>query len=147
VIRTNDVARRTTLLLLRVRYLVYERKHVLSKVEGDEQPSLAEETISWGIEGLPPDSTPLTMARAKQLFDESHAQGNVADSEKREVLRETLGWWDQIQPALKQTLDERTTELSDAHQRVRQLLGQRRVHIEPQLPTDLIGVLVLLPVV
>lgn len=138
VIRTTQVSRRTTLLLLRARYLVYERK--------DDQPSLAEETLTWGFEGLYPNITPLTPDAARQLLDEVRATSNVSDAEKREVLRETLAWWDNLQPALNAVLNARKDTLTDAHYRVRQLLGQRRVRIEPQLPPDLLGILVLLPV-
>ncbi len=138
VIRTTQVARRTTLLLLRARYLVYERR--------DEQPSLAEETLAWGFEGLFPKIVPLSLDAAWQLLDDAHATGNVSDAEKREVLAETLAWWDELQGALSQSLNERKEILTQAHHRVRQLLGQRRARIEPQLPPDLLGVLVLLPV-
>jgi len=61
-------------------------------------------------------------------------------------LTETLAWWNALQDALRHTLNERKETLTDAHQRVRQLLGQRRVRIEPHLPPDWLGVLVLLPV-
>jgi len=138
VIRTTQVARRTTLLLLRARYLVYERR--------DEQPSLAEETLTWGFEGLPPAMVPLSLEAARDLIENVRATGNVSDAEKREVLTETLAWWNALQDALGHTLNERKETLTDAHQRVRQLLGQRRVRIEPHLPPDGLGVLVLLPV-
>lgn len=158
VIRTTQVARRTTLLLLRARYLVYERK--------DDQPALAEETLTWGFEGLPPNITPLSLDVAQQLLDHAHATANVAEAEKREVLAETLEMvrgseaWQAANDhdasrqltirhslfPIHQLLDERKEILTEAHQRVRQLLGQRRVRIEPQSPPDLLGVLVLLPV-
>jgi superfamily II DNA or RNA helicase len=140
VIRTADVFRRTTLLLLRVRYLVYERR--------DEQPSLAEETLVWGCEGLLTDTiAPLAADKAKQLMDNAQAKGNVPDGEKHEVLRETLAEWSKLDAILKRELEERTKQLIQAHKRVREMLDQsRRLRIEPQLPPDLLGVLVLLPV-
>lgn len=138
VIRTNDVSHRTTLLLLRVRYLVYERR--------DEQPSLAEETLAWGFEGIASSFTPLPLDRAKELLGEAAPSANVPETEKREVLTETLATWSELQTLLKPALDERTQQVAQAHQRARQLLGQRRLRIEPQAPPDLLGMLVLLPV-
>ncbi len=138
VIRTGRVTRRTTLLLLRVRYLVYERK------EG--QPALAEETLPWGFEGLAPNITPLPLEQSRQLLDSAAADRNMAEAEKREILEETLAQWNGSQEVLRAVLDQRTQELTEAHQRIRQLLGQRKIRIEPQMPPDLLGVLVLVPI-
>jgi hypothetical protein len=139
VIRTRQVTRRTTLLLLRARYLVYERK--------DDQPSLAEETVTWGYAGLPPTIAPLTFDQAQALLDGAAADRNVPEAEKREVLTETLASWPDLQAALNDVLRARAEQVSDAHERVRHLLGQRKVRIEPQMPPDWLGVVVLLPVV
>ncbi len=140
VIRTSDVSRRTTLLLLRVRYLVYERR--------DEQPSLAEETLAWGFEGFAPNIVPLSPEKTRELLDRAGAERNVPDEEKREVLADALGEWDGLQTGLMQVLTLRKEALLQAHQRVREMLDQRRkIRIEPQSPPDLLGVLVLLPIV
>jgi hypothetical protein len=138
VIRTTQVSRRTTLLLLRVRYLVHERK--------DEHPSLAEETLAWGFEGLVPNITPLSLQQARQLLDSAAADRNMPEAEKREVLEETLAQWNGLQAALRPALDQRAQDLTEAHQRIRQPLGQHKVRIEPQLPPDLLGILVLVPI-
>jgi hypothetical protein len=138
VIRTSQVSRRTTLLLLRLRSLIYER--------GDETPILAEETLTWGFEGLMPHITPLSVEQAKTLLDNAQAHANVPVAEKREVLEETLSWWEGLQKHLQLVLSDRAKRLEDSHKRIRQLLHQPRVRIEPQSPPDLLGVLVLLPV-
>lgn len=137
VIRTTQVARRTTLLLLRLRYIVYER--------GDDTPSLAEETLTWGFEGLLPQITPLSPETAQKLLDQAQPSANVPLNEKKEVLIETVAWWDRLQPMLEQVMHDRAQRLQEAHYRVRALLKQRQVRIEPQMPPDWLGVVVLLP--
>lgn len=137
VIRTRAVTRRTTLLLLRVRYLVYER--------GDDETTLAEETLTWGFQGVVPKIDALTMERSRELLTTVTPSGNVPDAEKLEVLRETLASWDALQNPLGAILDERTGVLLDSYARVRQALKQKQVRIHVQAPADLLGALVLLP--
>ncbi len=137
VIRTRAVTRRTTLLLLRVRYLVYER--------GDDETTLAEETLAWGFQGVMPKIDALTMERSRELLTTASPSGNVSDAEKSQVLRETLGSWDALQAPLGAVLEERTGVLRDSYARVRQALKQKQVRIQAQAPADLLGALVLLP--
>ena len=139
VIRTRQVPRRTTLLLLRLRYLIYER--------GEDVPTFAEETLTYGFQGLPPDTQSLEPDKARSLLDEAQpAPPNVPLNEKREVLRETLSWWDELQGNLRNLLKERAQHLQESHRRLRRITRERSVRIEPQTPPDLLGVLVLLPV-
>jgi hypothetical protein len=138
VLRTEMVSRRTTLFLLRPRYLLYEGD--------DATPALAEETLPWGFEGLPPDIQPFALHDARQLLDNAQPSANVSIIEKREVLTESLGWWDALQAHLQTLLKERARELQESHQRVRRLLRRERARIEPQMSPDLLGVVVLLPV-
>jgi len=137
-IRTTAVSRRTTLLLLRLRFLVYER--------GDGTPTLAEETLVWGYEGLLPNITPLPMDRARELMDNAEASGNLEPAHRRELVAETTAAWDALRPWLGAMAAERRSRLEEAHQRIRGLLQQGRLRIEPQMPPDLLGVLVLVPV-
>lgn len=138
VIRTEQVMLRTTLFLLQLRYLLYER--------GDDMPNLAEETLVWGFRRLPPNTEPLTLQEAKDLFEGATPSGNVPLAEKREVLRETLGFWEDQQKPLEQVLLARAERLAEAHRRVHQLVHQHPVRIEPQMPPDLLGILILLPI-
>jgi superfamily II DNA or RNA helicase len=138
VIRTTDVGTRTTLLLLRIRYLLYER--------GEETPGLAEETVCWGFEGIPSQLLPIEPDKAQELLDSARPAGNVALSEKRETLDEMLKQWKLIQQALKPALEQRAKALQEAQTRVRSVLKQQRLKVELQLPPDLLGMVVLLPV-
>ncbi len=138
VIRTAEVARRTTLLLLRLRYLQYER--------GGDTPILAEETLTWGFAGWPPEIAPLPLQEAQALLDKAEPAANVSISEKREVLAETLAWWPQLADPLAALLTERAAALQASHGRVRRILRHGRIRVEPQTPPDLLGVVVLLPI-
>ena len=81
---------RTAIFLLRLRYLQHD----------GGTPTLAEETVAWGVRGIYPDVTVLDTADASRLLDTVQATGSVPAAEKREVLAETLGWW----PLLEQPL-------------------------------------------
>ncbi|MFN2134982.1 MAG: helicase-related protein, partial [Candidatus Promineifilaceae bacterium] len=111
VIRTSAVSRRTTLLLLRLRYLAYEK--------GEDTPTLAEETVTWGYSGWPPDIVPLDLEEAQALLDTAEPTANASPGEKREVLAETLAGWDDLQPDLRRLLNDRAADLQAAHRRVR----------------------------
>ncbi|GAB4273664.1 MAG: helicase-related protein [Candidatus Promineifilaceae bacterium] len=138
VIRTGQVTRRTTLLLLRLRYLQKER--------GDDIPTLAEETAVWGFTGSPPHIQPLPLEEAQALLDNALPEGNVSAAEKQEILAETLTWWQPLQPHLQELLAQRAATLEESHGRIRHLLKHGRIQIEPQTPPDLLGVVVLLPI-
>jgi len=65
------------------------------------------------------------------------------------VLRETLGWWPSLQAPLAMMLSERATRLAEEHGRLADMVdsGAKLMQIEPQAPPDLLGLVVLLPVV
>ena len=138
VIRSEQVMQLTTLLLLRFRYLVYERR--------DDVPNLAEETLVWGFEGLPPDIYPLPLEDAQKLLDSAQPSGNVPNSEKQEILGDILSGWDSLQADLRELMSDRSQQLWESHRDIRRLVRQRRVNIDPQAPPDLLGIVVLMPV-
>ena len=67
----------------------------------------------------------------------------------QEVLRETLGWWPSLQAPLAAMLAERAARLAEEHGRLADLVGSgaKLMQIEPQSPPDLLGVVVLLPMI
>ncbi|MBK8985345.1 MAG: DEAD/DEAH box helicase family protein [Chloroflexi bacterium] len=138
VIRTDQVSTMTTLLLLRLRFLQYER--------GNDTPTLAEETVIWGFTGWFPALVPLSPEAAQSLLDTAVPTGNVSLNEKQEILTDLLNQWQNLQPHLDLLLFERAEALQAAHRRVRRMVQQGTVRIEPQTPPDLLGVVVLLPV-
>ena len=65
------------------------------------------------------------------------------------MLRETLGWWPALQAPLAKMLAERATRLTQEHGRLADMVGSgaKLMQIEPQSPPDLLGLVVLLPIV
>jgi len=141
VIRTGRVSRRTALFLLRLRYL---------HIKGDEAAAtLAEETLTWGVQGIYPDASELEPAEALHLLDGQLDAVSVPAAERQEVLRETLGWWPCLEGPLAKLLSERAARLAEEHGRLADMVGSaaKLMQIEPQMPPDLLGLVVLLPVV
>ena len=136
VIRTSQVERRTTLLVLRLRYFQKSR---------GEAPVLAEETLTWGFTGLPPDLVPLAPDAAAKLLDSLRPEENVAAEEKQRVLEETLSWQSALEPRLAEVAQARAEELEAVNRRLREQIAGLPVRVEPHLPPDLLGVLVALP--
>jgi len=141
VVRTHLVTRRTALFLLRLRYL---------HLDGDgDAASLAEETFTWSLRGVHPDVSELDTAEAQRLLDGQLDAVSVPTAERQEVLRETLGWWPALQARLAAMLSARAARLAEEHSRLADLVGStaKLMQIEPQAPPDLLGLVVLLPMV
>jgi hypothetical protein len=107
---------------------------------------LAEETLTWGFTGRPPAVGGIDPGEAQALLDGATPAANVPVGEREEVLAEAIGWWDALQPALEEVVARRAEALAQSHDRVRRVLKGDRVRIEPQMPPDLLGIVVLLPV-
>jgi len=144
VVRTPLVSRRTALFLLRLRYL-----HQTFEVSETAKVSLAEETLAWGLRGVHPDVSELEPAEAQRLLDGQLDAVSVPPAERTEVLRETLDWWPSLQKPLAKMLAERAARLAQEHGRLADMVGSaaKLMQIEPQSPPDLLGLVVLLPVI
>lgn len=142
VIRTRAVARLTTILLLRVRYLLEQP---------DRAPLLSEEVLVVGFAArtAPAMRAWLSEAESLRLVAEAKPDANVPLAEKRELVSAALAEWPAIEPALRERIAERGAELERSHKRVRQAVGLRvrELAVVPQFPPDLLGILVLQPVV
>lgn len=140
-IRTRAVERLTTALLLRIRYLV----------EVPEQnPLLSEEVLvsafASGERGQPEW---LDDGAALRLISEAKPDANIPMAEKRELISSVLAARKQLEPALFSRIESRALQLAEAHKRIRQAvrLRVRDLAVRPQLPPDLLGILVLQPMV
>jgi len=148
VVRTPRVTRRSALFLLRLRYL---------HLDGDgAATALAEETVAWGLAGVHPAVSELDPTEALRLLDGPLDAVSVPRAERQEVLRETLGWWPLLEEPLAKMLAARAGRLAEEHSRLADLVGstaklmQRETTpyvIEPQSPPDMLGLVVLLPVI
>lgn len=136
-IRTQAITRRTTVLLLRIRYLLEER---------DAYPALAEECVACAFEGRPGAMAWLPEAEALRLLVEAAPAGNVMHEERGRWLNETLTWIEEFTHDLERLAAERAERLYESHQRVRRQTKEGRLTVQAQLPADLLGVYVLMPV-
>jgi superfamily II DNA or RNA helicase len=139
-IRTRQVRRLTALALLRPRYQL---------VQQDRPPLLAEEVLVTGWEVFtdrwlsPEEALPLLSA---------DPEGSIALQEKRDIVREALEDLRrhlELQGGLRDVVLGRARELEEAHRRIRRTIGTtvRGLKVEPYWPPDVLGLLVLQPVV
>jgi len=154
VVRTRAVKRLTSLLLLRPRYLIEQPQ---------KPPLLSEEVLvvgyEWGPGGAPQW---LQDDEALRLLASARPDANIPMAEKRELLNATLepfGAWTEASPSqgpanaieagIRERVLQRAARLEETHKRIRRAVDMRvrGLTVRPQLPPDLLGVLVLQPVV
>jgi hypothetical protein len=146
VIRTNDVERRTTLLLCRFRL------QLVAELPDGEHPMLAEDAVVMGFTGPPERPQWLTPEDAEALLG-ARPSGNVDGGAARDFVGEVLAAEAAWRPALDDEAARRAEALVDAHTRVRKADARRgvrrgaRYRAVPQLPVDVLGVYVHLPAV
>ena len=141
-IRTGAVDKRTTLLLVRLRY------HIISQKDGKESPLLAEDCRLLAFEGSPENAEWLDDERANAIFEAS-PDANIAREAQRDFVSKVIDNLEYLQPYLSAEAERRAQELLEAHRRVRTASQQKgiRYRVEPNLPPDVLGVYVYLPAV
>ncbi|MCS6805471.1 MAG: DEAD/DEAH box helicase [Blastocatellia bacterium] len=153
-LRTRMVSELTTLLLLRVRYLV-EQPHA--------QLLLSEEVLAMGYSsGAQKAIRWLDDGEALRLLAEAKPDANIPLGEKRELVQrelDHLGKWrmasgewgrgNKLQKGIRSKIEERARQLEHTHKRIRQAvsLRVRGLEVKPQFPPDLLGILILQPMV
>ncbi len=137
VIPSDMVARRTTLLVLRLRFLLTEVKTI---------PSLAESCLVCAFTGRPGNLTWLNEAESLHLLHETMPVDNVSPAERGERLTETLSWLPALSTDFASLMAIQAERLHDAHQRVRQITRTGRLTVSPQGEPVVLGVYVLQPV-
>ncbi len=138
VMQSSAVTVWTTVLVLRLRYL--------QRTDEEDSESLAEETMVWGCQGLPPEVRPLAPREAAALLDAAQPAGNVPTAQKTETIAEALRALPALQPYLDALLDRRAAELAETHRRLDARAVEHALCIEPRRPPDVLGLVVLLPV-
>jgi len=146
-IRTAAVERRTTLLIVRFRY------HLISRQGDDERQLLAEDSLVLAFEGAPDQAVWLDDKAAERLLlhELSSEDENIHPAQATTFIRRVREGFEHIAPRLKEIAVERGNALLDAHTRVREAAfrrGERRTRydVQPQLPPDVLGIYVYLPV-
>lgn len=141
-IRTSGVTQRTIVLLLRVRYLLNQP---------GKTPMLSEEMLVMAyVAGKDKSNREwLADADALRLLAEAKPDANIPMPEKQELVSAALAEWGSLDTTLRERIASRAAELEKSHKRVRQAvsLRVRELSLTPQLPPDLVGILVLQPVV
>lgn len=140
VIRTREVGKRTTLLLLRARY------HIVRITDEAERPLLAEDCFLMGYSGSAENQHWLTGEEAETLLG-AEPSANTPPEIAVDHLRRAIDGCATLRERLNEKVLQRGEELLDAHRRVRtaaRITGVR-YKVEPQLPGDLLGVYVFLP--
>lgn len=141
VMRTRTVAELTTLFLLRVRYLLEQL---------EKAPLLSEEVLVLGCRPAQNgDPRWLDEADALRLLAQAQPDANVPMSEKTELVQAALDSWPRLEAGVHQHIRTRAEVLEKSHKRIRQAVSPRvrELAVKPQLPPDLLGVLVLQPLV
>ena len=140
-IRTHAVSKRTTLLLLRLRY------HIIQHMDGEEVPLLAEDSQIVAFAGPADDPVWLPPEEAEELLYAEPA-ANIAPEQAVDFVREVLDHAEKVEAAVEAMAIKRGEALLEAHLRVRKSakLRGRRPRIEANLPPDILGVYVYLPV-
>ena len=142
VVRTARVDRRTTILILRLRY------HLISEYPGKPvREILAEDCLSVAFERAPENAVWIDHAIADTLLD-AQPDGNIEPDQARDYIQTFLDGFSLIQPKLEAIARERGDALLDAHRRVRiaakiKNVSQRVVHAPP---VDILAVHILLPI-
>ncbi len=139
VIRTNAVQWLTTLLLLRIRYLVEIP---------NSNPLLSEEVMILGYDRLE-NGIPRWVHDefALELLSGAQSVSHIPIEEKKELIQDALNSWPEIQPAITHRIHQRARELEHRHKRIRQAVSLRirELKVIPQFPADLLGILILQP--
>lgn len=138
VIRTRQVATKTTLMLFRCRNVIEQQK--------GQQQVVAEEMLLWGWRGTPQQKEFLDHAEAKALLVEARATSDLSPQARASFLENELKLLDILQPEFANVAEHQSKRLVEAHERFSSLMdGKRFQVVYPVLPMDLLGIYILLP--
>ncbi|MFM8276412.1 MAG: helicase-related protein, partial [Cyanobium sp.] len=147
VIRTKAVAKRTRVLVLRLRHQLHQSRWTGKEYEALPD-LLVEECLTVRVSGDGLD--PLEGAAALELL-EAPASSNLDPGQRQQWLQEAIAELDGLQPALAALAERRADLAEEDHRRVREAslrsgeALRMRFRCEPSLPVDVIGLIVLLP--
>lgn len=138
VIRTGQISRRTTVLLMRLRY------HIIGSLQ--PTPLLVEDCQLLAFEGSPQNAQWLDSERAEALLHVVPEE-NISHDLATNALNRIMDSFDAIRPYLDEVATARGDAVLDAHRRVREASRTKgvRYSIKPVLPPDVLGIYVYLP--
>lgn len=145
-VRTVQVERRTTVLIVRLRY------HIITRMGDEEYPLLAEDSLVLAFEGAPDQAVWLDDETAEKLLmlELTEQDENIHPAQASQFVSRVVEGFEHISPHLEAIAHQRGQKLLEAHTRVREAAvrrGERRVRyeVQPQLPPDVLGIYVYLP--
>jgi predicted transcriptional regulator len=138
VIRTNQVATKTTLLLFRCRNVIEEQK--------SNHQIVAEEMVLWGWRGTPEQKEFIGHADAKTLLLAARASSDLSPQSRASFLENELTLLEKLETEFDAVAERQSKHLVEAHERFSALMDAKRFQVVyPVLPMDLLGVYILLP--
>ena len=142
VIRTRQVSRRTTALLIRFRY------HIVTKRGAGETRLLAEDSQVLAFAGSPQSAEWLDNKYSEDLLKAQPDQ-NIQPEQARDFVQRVINDFPILTQHIDEVAKERGESLLDAHRRVRTAARMRGINysIEPQLPPDVLGIHIYLPAI
>lgn len=147
VIRTDAVATRTQLLVVRLRHQLAQERwngHGYDAMA----PLLVEECLTLMVSG---QAVKLVQGEEALALLQARPIGNVVEGQRQQWLQEAIRQLPSLRPALETLALERASVAMEDHRRVRQAsLGRgealrMRFSCRPTLPVDVIGLFLLLP--
>jgi superfamily II DNA or RNA helicase len=138
VIRTRQIERRTTVLLMRLRY------HIIGSLQ--PTPLLVEDCQLLAFEGATQNARWLDSERAEVLLQVVPDE-NISHDLAANALNRIMHGFDAIRPHLDEVAIAQGDAVLDAHRRVREASRTKgvRYSIKPILPPDILGIYVYLP--
>lgn len=138
VVRTRQVATKTTLMLFRCRNVIEQQK--------GQQQVVAEEMLLWGWRGTPQQKEFLGHDEAKVLLAEARATSDLTPQARSSFLENELKLMGILQTEFAGVAEQQSKRLVEAHERFSSLMdGKRFQVVYPVLPMDLLGIYILLP--
>lgn len=138
VVRTRQVATKTTLMLFRCRNVIEQQK--------GQQQVVAEEMLLWGWRGTPQQKEFLGHEEAKVLLAEARATSDLTPQARASFLENELKLMGILQTEFAGVAEQQSKRLVEAHERFSSLMdGKRFQVVYPVLPMDLLGIYILLP--
>ena len=115
---------------------------VVPRAEGDGGEAV------WGVLDEAVGSGVNVAAITREALLWAAPDANIAPEQAADFLRKAIEGFEYLRPHLDEAARQRDEELLDAHQRVREAarLKGARYRVEPQLPPDMLGIYVNLPV-
>jgi len=141
VVRTAAVTRRTTVMLLRMRFHIVNHGR-----DGKERPLLAEDLALVGFTGSPENALWLPTEEVEPLLV-AQAGANIGSGQAQNAVRRIIDRFEHVLPHLDGVAQERGEALFDAHHRVRKATqsGLRALKVDVHTPPDVLGIYVYLP--